>query len=137
MEEIYILVGKIINNFQKLENLLFILLYIQYKNTNNYDKKEKKELRSYWANTKPSTLGQKLHCIKEISFFESENDIVVFEYLTTKRNYIAHEFFTDNEFDTEEDITNRKKELEQIDHDSAFIANALELLVKDRVFRSV
>ena len=82
MEEIYLLIGRLIEKFQELEEILgdvlFLLSDIDFS---------KKVLDS------KETFGQRFNKIKESKILEEEEDISVLDYIRKKRNYVAHEFF--------------------------------------------
>lgn len=119
MESIYNLVGKNIESFQKLENNLALLIYFSYLPnecelcTNNKFGAREKALEE-WDKADKATLGCKLKRIEELKIFETDNDIMVLSFLTDKRNYIVHNFFTNNTFITNPDIESHKKELLEI-----------------------
>ena len=103
----------------------FLLIYLY----NFGENKSKAQIAKEFAAIDKEPLGKKLSKIKGVNAFESKNDIAVLQYLTKKRNYIAHCFFIDNKFDTELEIAERKNELLQIKKDAEFIETALNKML--------
>lgn len=130
MEEIYILIGKSIEQFQRLEENLILLLFCYYKKQcNNEELILKEKVLNKLTELEKKTMGTKLNAIKEFKVFEEKNDISVMEYLTNKRNYIVHEFFIKNEFKTNNDIEKNKKEIEQIYKDTKFMVKSITNMI--------
>jgi len=128
------LVGKIIKEFQELEESLAFLVYFSCynKSTTLTEKEARGEAILQWNKMQGATLGQRMKKIKELRFFEEENDIIVLDFLTEKRNYIAHRFFTENSlnsFATQKDIAICMEELGKISQWSELINEALKKMV--------
>lgn len=132
MNTIYSLVGKCIQLFQMLENCLALLVYYHECDTISENKKLAKQLAlEHWGEYDAKTLGQKLHRIKELQFWENQNDLIVFDYLVSNRNYLVHKYFFDNDFDTPEQIKENTIQLETIFKDVSFIVTALQRMLAD------
>lgn len=131
MNEIYFLIGKLIQSFQTLENSLALLVYFHFCDKTCISKNNQKQALKELLAMNEKTLGQKLSKIKSIKLFESESDLNVLSFIKDKRNYIAHHFFNDNEFGTKADIELRKIELLEIAHNTDMINMALLRMVED------
>lgn len=116
MNEIYNLIGKIIHAFQELEEHLAILVYCHYyeHNDKKYSDIRKTAIEQY-SKMDGATLGQKLHQILcQNLMSKSDEDYIVLEYLTNRRNYIAHNFFVENSFKEQSDIDEKLIELTEL-----------------------
>ncbi len=134
MDTIYSLVGKCIQLFQMLENCLALLIYYHECDTISEDKKLAKQIAlQHWNDYDTKTLGEKLHRIKKLNFWESENDLLVFDYLRSNRNFLVHKYFFENDFDTSEQIKENIRQLETIFKDVSFIVTALEKMLADEI----
>lgn len=134
MDAIYSLVGKCIEVFQMLENCLALLIYYHECDTISEDKKLAKQLAlKHWDEYDTKTLGAKLHRIKELQFWESENDLLIFEYFVSNRNFLVHKYFFENDFDSSEQIEKNTLQLETMYKDVSFIVTALERMLTDEI----
>jgi len=128
MENIYNLVGKTIEEFQRLEEMLALIVYFcrleKSKIAIDINKAKEKALIEF-AKLDKKPLGEKLKKIEGLKFFEEENDIIVLNFLRDKRNYVAHNFFLKNTFNSESDIISRENELMDIRKWSKLINSAL------------
>ncbi len=137
MERIYTLVGKVVCEFQKLEDSLFLIVFdFLYKKgvLQSSLKFQNKDFQSLIVYSE-KTLGFKLNHIKTLKIFQDNNDIDVLEFLKNKRNYIIHHFFLDNKFKSEEEIEMAEIELQQLFSDIKLILKALKnILLKSNSF---
>ena len=131
MKEIYCLIGELIQIFQKIEENLALLMYCHNIHQPNISEKTRDLAIHKWATMSQSTFGKKLKDIEELKLFEEKNDIIVLDYIKTKRNYIAHSFFLDNDFKSESDIYKKTAELIQLKKDSIMIQKALKLILNN------
>lgn len=116
MNEIYNLIGKIIKEFQELEEHLAILVYCHYyaKRGKRFEDIRRNALEQY-AKIDSVTFGQKLgQMLDKKIMSKQDNDYWILDYLKEKRNYIAHNFFVENKFEEQSDIDKREKELAEL-----------------------
>lgn len=111
MEKIYNLTGKLLRAFQELENNLS---YIVYRKDKEIGKKD----ATYIFN---KSMGIKIKYIEKEKSFD-KNDIVIFDYLRERRNYLVHEFFIDLR---EENLIEKEKELSDMIENVNLINSAL------------
>lgn len=130
MNEVYRLVGEILHRFQNIETYFTLSVY-KISLDLPYDNNLHKRILSTFYKMQDKTFGQKLETIKNIGTLGICDDIVVLEYLRDKRNYVAHDFFSANEFNTTQDIETRKKELLQILQDTKIIEKAIRRAICD------
>jgi len=137
MDDIFNLVGKIIKEFQGLEENLALLIYFAHlpENSNFEPSIEDSKIKAIneWSKADERTFGYKLGAIQKLRFFEEENDILVLGFLKDKRNYIAHHFFVDNTFDNEVSIEKHRKELSEILNWSKTINSAVAKMVQQYI----
>lgn len=112
MEKIYNLVGKLLREFQELEENLSYIVY-------RMDTESGKKNAILVFN---KSLGGKIRYIEKENSF-GENDITVFDYLKEKRNYLVHEFFID--LREKEDLSEKEKELSDLMENVNLINSAL------------
>lgn len=86
INELYCLVGKILENAQYIEwNIALIV-----SKSHNID------ATNLFENMQNMTMGQIIGYAKKVEFFEV-SDIEELEYILNKRNYLAHQFFKKND----------------------------------------
>lgn len=124
LNKIYCLAGKTLHCFQDFEMYMQLCLYIEASD-NSCSNEYREELYKIFNATYDGTLGVKIKKIKELHIF-NEQDENVFIYLKDKRNYLAHKFFTENSFDSKEDILHRQQELQRLLHDITLICKVLK-----------
>lgn len=131
MEEIYNLVGKNLEKYQELENNLQLLLYCYYLENEKKGELELKEkvLKRLVKLEDKKEMGKKLEAIKDFRVLEDEKDICVLKYIKDNRNYLAHEFFAENEFNTKEKIEKHKNKLQQMYKDTKLIVDAISKMI--------
>ena len=122
MRKIYELVGCLIHLYQTIEGELF-LLYAHSSNFEEIDKFDDVTIKKFLDFDK-STLGKKLHTIKQLKIIESENDIDILEYINKQRNVLVHNFFLEN-------IPEAEVKLLQMQNEAQLIERALRGLLKD------
>lgn len=134
MNEIFRLAGHAICIFQNIESRLALLIYLYYRTDDNRQDQNSYQLAlEQFAEMDSKTLSAKIKKIETLKMFESKNDINVLEFLNDKRNYLAHMFFVENKFDTEDDIEKRTGELTLIINDANIIAKALGYMVLEEI----
>ncbi|MBQ8749976.1 MAG: hypothetical protein IJZ29_06035 [Clostridia bacterium] len=119
MQEIYLLVGEIIEVSQVIEyNLVLVIKYSEYikkfKGKGNITHKDfmlfEKEVQKMHNGLLSSTLGQIINKVKEIDIFNSESIEKLFSLLKT-RNDLVHKFFKDNNFNEIERFSNKYNQI--------------------------
>lgn len=131
MDILYNLVGRNICIFQKIEMHLALLIYCNY-NEARCDNRRLVALKQY-AEIDDKSLGIKIEKIRALKIFESENDITILNFLKDERNYIAHNFFIENNFNNDDDIEMHKNELLQILREAELIEKALNKMVSEQI----
>lgn len=131
MNEIYKLVGKLIQTFQELEEHLALLVYCHYygKQGEKYDYIRKIALEQY-AEIDGATFGRKLSKIINVGIMsKEESDYIVLDYFRDKRNYIVHNFFVENNFEEQSDIDKNIKELNKFLQEAQLVEKAYERML--------
>ena len=132
MDEIYKLIGKLMENFQKVEqNLALLVFCYDSKHVSKSNQEIHMAALKNWLSMDKATLGKKLNKINELSIFENENDTMVLDYINNQRNHIAHSFFIANDFQSTSLIVNKKKELLKIESEVLLILKALNGFLLD------
>lgn len=128
MDEIYHLVGQLIHHFQIIEQYITLLVY---KKTINLplDDESKEEIYHIINDIYDKSFGHKLKKIQDLNILNTNTDEIVLEYIKNKRNYIAHNSFTEKSFNTYEGIKSHALELTQILHDTKIVETAIKLLI--------
>ena len=86
INELYCLYGKIFENAQYIEwNIALIA-----SRSHNID------AANLFQEMQNMTMGQIINCAKKVEYFEHK-DIAELEYILDKRNYLAHQFFKQND----------------------------------------
>ena len=130
MDEIFNLVGRLIKEFQELENNLALLVYL-------YNCKQKgcmpsgfnKDGLKIYFNLSEATLGRKLKEIREMNMFEDEYDFVVLNFLKDKRNYIVHTFFSENKLSSNAEMNFAKEQLNLRLKEAKLVSNAIDRMI--------
>ncbi|MGN1227832.1 MAG: hypothetical protein ACI4TX_04230 [Christensenellales bacterium] len=106
MQEIYILLGEILEISQIIEyNLALLIKYNEYIERLKCDKRIKrsdlfgKDVDKMHNQLLSGTLGQIINKVKEINVFSSESIDKLYKVLN-ERNNLVHRFFKDNNFST-------------------------------------
>ena len=133
MDEIYRLVGQLIYHFQIVEQHISLLVYKKSTDA-TLNSKSRKDINSIFNDIYNKTFGHKLNKIKRLNILDTNTDTIVLEYIKNKRNYIVHNFFTENSFNTITDIDTHTNELTQILHDTEIVATAIELFICNNTF---
>lgn len=131
MEKIYLYIGQIISDIQKVEECLGVLATFKgYKQLTQDKEITEKELAELLQIDR-KTLGEKLKKLEEFKVFENKDDITILRYIKAKRNYLVHSFFLDNKFDSPLEIEKGKNELIQFQSDVHLILKALKGFTSD------
>ena len=132
MEEIYSLIGKILEKFQIFEQQLYLLLYIGTKKNccENDDYAQIEQLYNFTKMEKAS-LGKKFEKIKDLKIIADERSVDLIEYFITTRNKITHYFFIENNLKTKKDIISSIKELNIVNEDFKMINSAIKKYLID------
>lgn len=107
INELYLLFGEIFENAQYIEwNLALII-----------SKSQNIEATNLFEQMQDMTMGQVVGYARNVEFF-SDNDIEELEYILDKRNYLAHQFFKQNDIvkhnSNEKFLDNKIRELRNI-----------------------
>ena len=137
MNEIYNLIGRIIHTFQELEDHLAILVYCHFYGQHRgvYNEIHNIALEQY-AKMDKATLGQKLHqALKENLMTKDEEDYMVLDYLTVKRNNIVHHYFIDNIFFDQRNIERSRIELTELLQQAQLVEKAYNRMMLSELQR--
>lgn len=127
MDKIYLLYGKVMHEFQKLEDYLYLLIYCTYKKS--FKKFTKEKFLKLLENAEKNTLGGKIKELNQLKIFEAKNDIIVLNFLKNNRNHLAHYFFIENELKTEQEQLTKETELYTMLSHTALINKALTKMI--------
>ena len=125
MDKIYILIGQLLQSFQKIEEYLSLSIFFLFdegaQGTNLKD----------FLGTEDKTFGAKLASIRNLQFFK-QSDLTILEYIKNQRNYIAHHYFLEHSFICEQDIVQATDELSSLLKDTQLIECALKNCLKQQ-----
>ncbi len=137
-QEIYILVGKIIEGVQNIEYLLvdgikmakILNVYNKYSKVSlNYYHKIEEDIRVLTEEMENMTFGNIIHLVRTHEVLPSD-DIEYLESILSKRNQLVHKYFKYNELNKcTEDI--KYKYLSKFYHDTCEFINYLENVIME------
>ena len=111
IDELYCLIGEILENAQYIEWNLAVLICKSNKVKSAFNVEE------FFDSMQSSTMGQIIRKAEEIKIFSNE-DLTELKYILTKRNYLAHHFFKKNDIvkhqNNAEFLNNKMGELRNI-----------------------
>ena len=125
MENLFLLVGKSIETFQRLEQNIKLVVYCVNKTNNSGFYSNIEDYEDY-LRIESKSLGVAINELYSIGAINSKEDKEVLDFIKNERNYIAHNIFNDNNT-TENKETRVKLIIDYVE----IINRALEKMIKN------
>lgn len=111
MEGLFVLIGKIVIEYQKAEKYLNLIVY-EFERDNKSGKSLHDKYNKF-LQLESKAMGYKLKCINELQIFEEDSEKIL-NYLCGQRNYVAHGLIYDFDFNNNLDVLKCKENLKTI-----------------------
>lgn len=126
MEELYVLIGKLIIEYQKTEEYLNLIVY-KFERINNSCKSLQYKYKKF-LHLESKSMGYKIKNIVQLQIFEEDSNKIL-NYLCSQRNYVVHELIPNFNFSDNLEILRCKESVKRISSEIEIINKALLKLV--------